>query len=862
MRWASRSTVGRALPVFALLALALALQVRFLHLYRHGGPEGDARGYYEVGQALQAALRAAAAGVPLPEAFAGVRPVLYLAGVGSLYGGLDALWPGDWHAFRVALAAANTLGMLGCFLLARALAGSFTAGLAALALAVVHPSFHVQGAKLLPDPVTGALFVWSAWAYARGVRGGSRRWLAAAGFLLGAGLLVRSQLMAYMLATLAVVAAVSTPRWARRPDGRRAVAALVLGLAPAALLWACIVRGVGGDLSAIERLGPFTFRWKYPYGFWQFLDSDGWMGPYRLKTEPYYRALETEGRRSPELLRSRPRQLAFTARYVLARPFDSATSVLNNVYRTYDRPPNDYQRDYPLPYPWQLALHRGLIVAGLLGLALLAAGQAALAGAFLAPFTIALVHGVSYPWPRFAQPALLVWISFAAAGLHRLACRLRHHGKARAAPGIVLGAVALASWLSARLLRPEAARVLDAAALLAALAVPFVLACPRGPGHRRARTSLLVAWSLLAVVCLGHRARDRRWHERLVGVGGDRGVLEQEILLSPQALGRLRQASEAFLVIDLLPPNERALDEVRVELDGRAYGRHDLIGTLPRLAEATGAGWKPRWAYAQWWALPLDASARPALDDGALRIRLQARTAVRVAVDDFRDAQSWYEGPSFGDWPHLAEVKLEHDGDYRLPFRARLASDGTRSFLVSASGERNALRGTWRVRVVTLDRNLGSLRWQTEPAREGAAVAYGFFAQNGARGQAELWAGGRRLFDVPLGGREPFTADAEGYRLCYRPQGRRGERSYGAFLLGGPGTGSPLDLDLRFRTGMSVEPMYFILDRKRTVHDLGEHLEQCAGLRGRPLVSGIGRLLDASVNEYPESGRWTVREVF
>jgi 4-amino-4-deoxy-L-arabinose transferase-like glycosyltransferase len=855
------SRAGEAALVTALLAAALALQVRFLHLYRHSGPAGDARAYYEVGQALQRAFGQARQGAPASEAFAPVRPLLYFAGVGSLYGALDALWPGDWHAFRVAFAVTNTLGMLGCFLLARALTGSRLAAVAALALAVVHPSFHVQGAKLLPDPVTGALFVWSAWAYARGAGSGRRRWLAAAGLLLGTGLLVRSQLLVYVLAVMALVAALSAPRWARARDGRRAVGALTLGLLPTVVLWAAVVRGTGGDLTAIEQLGPFGFRWKYPYGFWQFMDSDGWMGPYRLKTEPYYGALAAEGQRSPGLLRSRPRQLAFTARYVLARPVDSVTSVLNNVYRTYDRPPNDYQRDYPLPYPWQLALHRAIIVSGLLGLALVGAERPALAGAFLVPATIAAVHGVSYPWPRFAQPALLVWIAFAGAGLQRIVARARRAAPASWAPGASLAVVAVAAWGAGRLLGPPAARVLDGTALLAVLAVPFAVAWPV-PGRRTERTALLTAWGVLAVVCLGHLARDRTWHERGVWIRGGRGALEQEILLSPEAVVRLREASEAFLVVDLLPANEPAIREIRVQVNGRAHAGAELVSTLPRLAEATDAGWKPRWAYAQWWALPLDRSLLPAEGAGVLTVRLEAGAPVRVATDNSPDRQSWYDGPSFGDWPHLAEAKLEYDGDHRLPWRARLGSEGTRSALRLPSGERKPLAGTWRVRAVTLDRNLGYLRWQTDAAKVSVPVAYGFFAYNGARGRAALWAGGRPLLELPLGASTPFTAEGAGHRLCHVPQGVRGERPYGAFVLLGPGTGAPLDLELRFLTGMSVEPMYFVLDRKRRLDELVPHLEACAGVRGRTLVNGIGRLLDASANEYPKRGRWTVREVF
>jgi len=62
----------------------------------------------------------------------------------------------------------------------------------------------------------------------------------------------------------------------------------------------------------------------------------------------------------PDLLRSRPRQALFTLRYVGARPVASALLVLDNAFRLYDRPANDYKWDYPYPYAAQVAAQRVL----------------------------------------------------------------------------------------------------------------------------------------------------------------------------------------------------------------------------------------------------------------------------------------------------------------------------------------------------------------------------------------------------------------------------------------------------------------------------------------------------------------------
>ena len=307
--------------------------------------------------------------------------------------------------------------MLGCFLLARRLSGVYWGGLAALALAIVYPSFSVQTGRLFPDPVTGCFFVWSAWFYSESVHRQSRKWMFATGLALTMALFVRSQLFHYFLVLVPLALILSAPLWFRDPKSRGLAASFVLGCLPLVVVWLSIVRVVGDDLSEIEAFGNFTFQQRYPYGFWQFLDSDGWMGPYRLGKEPYYQALEVEAEASPELGTSYSRQLLFTARYVYSRAGESVVMVLDNVYRLYDRPANDYKWDYPFPYRYQVTFQKSILVFSLAGMGVLISTAPKYAGVFFVPFCLALLHGLSYPWPRLNQPAMPILIASAGVFL-------------------------------------------------------------------------------------------------------------------------------------------------------------------------------------------------------------------------------------------------------------------------------------------------------------------------------------------------------------------------------------------------------------------------------------------------------------
>ncbi|HYU42615.1 MAG TPA: hypothetical protein VEQ84_10730, partial [Vicinamibacteria bacterium] len=407
-----------------------------------------------------------------------MRGLFYLAGVGTVFGVLDALRPGDTALLRDVMALANTAAMLGVFVLARRLSGSRAGGLVALALAVGYATFAVQTGRLYPDPLTAALLVWAGAAYAGGISLRSRRRLAGAGGLLGLALLLRAQVLEYIVAVIALSLLATVRWWWRTREGRALVSAFLVGLSPALVAWAGIRWAVGGR-DDVVRMGQVTFRPTYPFGFWQQLETDGWTGPYRFKQDPFYKAMEAQARAGdPDLLRSRGKQLAFTLRYVAARPLTSLLLVLDNAYRLYDRPANDYKWDYPYPYPLQVFGQRAIVVLGLAGAALLVAEQPALAGVFLIPIALAVLHGLVFPWPRYNVPAMPLLIASAGVFVVRAAAdapwrapRARRVLLTVAAPAVVT--LALAVLVRGAL--PEAARVGRVLGILLVVALPSVV---------------------------------------------------------------------------------------------------------------------------------------------------------------------------------------------------------------------------------------------------------------------------------------------------------------------------------------------------------------------------------------------------
>ncbi|HEV7502933.1 MAG TPA: glycosyltransferase family 39 protein, partial [Vicinamibacteria bacterium] len=239
----SRATARRAAPFLAaafLLALGLGLQLYFFRHYPQPPLFGDPAGYYNVGLRFQEAITRLHGGEPLASVFASVRGLFYLAGVGALFAVLDALRPGDTAFFRDVMAVFDAAAMLGVFVLGRRLSGSFAGGLTALALAATYATYSVQTGRLYPDPLTAALLVWAGAAYAGGALLPSRRRMAGAGVLLGLALLLRAQVLEYVVAVIALALLASARWWWRTREGRALVVAFLIGLSPALVAWAGI----------------------------------------------------------------------------------------------------------------------------------------------------------------------------------------------------------------------------------------------------------------------------------------------------------------------------------------------------------------------------------------------------------------------------------------------------------------------------------------------------------------------------------------------------------------------------------------------------------------------------------------------
>jgi hypothetical protein len=792
-----------------------------------------------------------------------VRGLFYLAGVGTLFAVLDRLSPANTALLRDVMAVFNTAAMFGVFALARRLSGSFAGGLVALVLAVSYATFSVQTGRLYPDPLTTALLVWAAAAYAGAVSTGSRRRMTVAAALFGLALLVRSQVLEYMVAVIALVLLASAPRWWRSPEARGLVAAFLIGLAPSLLVWGGI-RWAVGPRDDVVRMGQVTFRPTYPFGFWQQLETDGWTGPYRFKQDPFYKDMEAEAKAGdPDLLRSRARQAAFTMRYVAARPVASLLLVLDNAYRLYDRPANDYKWDYPYPYPVQVAFQRAVVVLGIAGAAWIVAERAALGGVFLVPLALAILHGLVFPWPRYNVPAMPMLIAAAGVFLARAAAEAPWRDPRPRRLLLTLVLPSLITIILAGLVRgalPEAAHVGRVLGILLLLGVPLAMVAIAGGRRRRAATA---AAALLAVLVIAHAIRDRRWHETAVALGSDVAGVEQIIHLTPEGLGRLKSAPEAFVLFDLTVPRGD-LQGATVDVGGRSWPGAALVPTMPKLRESTATGGRDRRAYPQWWALRLDPGALPASADEPLRIRLSVPETAEAELrgDRFTGQDREYEGPSFGDWPHYAALKIEYDGDYRTPITAPLGSRRTESAVLPRSGERSAVASVHRIRLVVPGGNEGWIDFETAPAPGPGRAAFVFAAYSGTRGEAELQLAGAPVLRFPLGADEPFDVESGGWRLCHRAEAPRQDRAYGEYVLTGSAP-SPEALPVRiaYRAGLSQEPMFFVIDRRPVAADLARAAREC-GVSGT-IADGAARVVDATHNNYPEdTGRWRVAGVY
>ena len=723
----------------------------------------------------------------------------------------------------------------------------------------LYPSFSLQIGRLYPEPLYCAVFVWAAVCFHRAATRGSLRFMALSGGLLTAGFFTRPQLMNYFPALLGMGVVISAPIWLRPGRSRSLVLAFVAACLPALAAWP-LVKGVASDdFTRLEEFGLFTFpeQQLYPYGFWMLMDSDGWWGAYQLRQEPFYRRMVEASVDDPELLRSRSRQNAFVAKYVASRLGESVLLVLDNVYRTYSRPANNYQWDYPFSTRAQSLFQKAVVLMAVAGMGFFIAESPLLAGLFFVPLSLALLFGFGAPQPRYGLPSMPILIASAGAFLAGAGSRWSATPKRAFVAAAVTVVVAGGASIIVRPTLPEAARVLRALAALGLVALPFLFGYLAG-GRTKRRALVLAGALALPLTAVGaHLIRDRSWHEVAHRIGGEARGAEQEVRLSRGGVSRLRAASEAFVVFDV-HARAGSLDGATVTVNG--VEASPLMPTMLDMGESTSSGGRNPARYRQWWAAPLP---RAALDlpggvPGGLTIRLVADANVAPFLlygDRFGAQERVHEGPSFADTEHVSAPKLEYDGDARLPVSVELASAGTRGGLLDTNGAATPLDGVLRVRVITLTSNEGSYAWESGGVSSGAL---GFYAFSHGEGDAELLVGDDVALSFPLHGGRDFEVDNGGYSLCYRADARRGDNRYGAYVLRVPEPVSgPLALMVRFRSGMTRTRRFFTVDPDRRMSEAG-----ICGLKTPP-DDGRGRVIDASRNEYPaDSGRWTVAEVY
>lgn len=393
------------------------------------------------------------------------------------------------------------------------------------------------------------------------------------------------------------------------------------------------------------------------------------------------------------------------------------------------------------------------------------------------------------------------------------------------------------------------------------LALPFAAVAGTLGGSRHHRVLGGAFGLAVALLSFAHAVRDRRWHEHELRLGEDVAAIEQKIHLTPESLGRLRTA-EAFVVFDLTAARGD-LAGGSLEIGGHVVPIDRLQPTMPRLREATAAGGRDRRTYPQWWAIRIDPAWLPETPAEPLRVRLTVPGGreVILRVDRFAEQDHTYEGPSLGDWPHYVALKIEYDGDYRIPVTRALGSARTESLLVGPDGVTRTAPFVHRVRVLVPASNEAWMDWETADVTAGA-VALGWFAYSGTRGEAELLVDGATL-RFPLGSTADFDVRGEAWRLCHRAEAPRQDRAYGAYVLLGRARapGRPLALRARYGAGLSQDPMFYVIDRRRAAADLEPAHRACDP--SAPLVDGAARIVDGSHNNYPEdTGRWTAAALY
>ena len=781
-------------------------------------------------------------------------------GVAVLYGAIDFIRPNDLAFARGVFAFFNALAAVGAWSLARRLASPF-AGLLALAFFVVSPAFPSGASRLYSDAVTGCLIVWSVRLF---LDGGRRAMLA--GLLAGAAMLVRVQLLPWVplsLAAFTVAASILRVDHASVRRIRLGWLGLLLPLMAFGLLTTFGLEN-RNDSAPKHNLPRYHY---YAYGFWQYLESDGWEGPWRLKQDPFYLEMVAASSTDPDLLRSRPRQYLFAAHYVAARLPKAIPIVLGNAYRIFNRPQNPEHRGF-ISDRAATGVHRlALLAAIVASVHLWTMGSAGL----LAPALILSLggfHALAWGWPRYAMPVLPVLIALSGVGIEIVLRSFMGQWRRWFAVVVVLGLVGLTAS-SLRDWAPEAAWSLRILVLLGGIAA-FVVLSLTSSEPRPSRRAVALSIILVSLVVFGDAWRDASWHTIDLSLRpGD--VVRQEIRVSSLSLARLREARERFLAVDL-----ELTDPSKQPWPATVNGLPvTLLPTIPPLPESIPVPDEGR-AYPQWWSAHLsDAMLERATETGVFSIELEIDdpTAAVLKADRFADQSTVFEAPSLGDWPYAAGIKPEYDRDFRLVERKALDSLETKTWLVR-NGASSFRRSVARIRIFELDDRSGRVLFEmkkTPGAKTDPVQTAGFAARAAMRdrGDAEVNIGGASSVRFRVATFKNTTWTSGAFTLCYRDQTPNRKDAYdsrGIYLLSGPlpCSGDACRVEVRFWPGMDDRPMSFITEPPRTtptMDTLREAAEDCS-LPG-PIQWTFDHLVDGTTNSYPaDRGRWRVARIY
>lgn len=823
----------------------------------------DQAGYLAGGKAIFAAVSSLVSDGYTASVMVDLRRWFDFLGVSIFYGVLDAAKPNDLFFVRGVLAFFNALSAVGVYAVALRL-GSLRAGVVGLLLFVASPAFPSGASRLYPDALTGCLIVWSLRLF---IEGGWRA--ALAGVLAGTAMLVRVQMLPWVpLGLVACSVLALLMRVGPRPRSLMRWGWLGLSL-PLMVFVSATWFGLENRNDSAPKHNLPRYHY-YAYGFWQYVESDGWEGPWRLKKDPYYEAMVEAEKTEPGLLASRPRQYVFALRYLSTRLDRAIPVVLGNFYRIFDRPQNPEHRGFIAPWA-SIWIHRLALLSAVVASAHLFAVSSP---GFVAPLLILSLggfHALAWGWPRYLMPVLPVLLALAGVGFDLVATSLRARWMAWVRVAlVVLGLLTLAALL--RNGTPEFAWWVGTLALLFGV-VQFTRLPFAEEGLRAGRRPALLFAVGLAVVVFGNTWRNGNWHQVDLDLrAGD--TVRQEIRVAPGALVALRGARDRFVAVDLelRAPSERPWP---VKINGIGA---TLTPSLPPFPESIPVPEEGR-AYPQWWIVPLtDGMIDAASRDGAITVEIaidHPRTA-RLKADRFRDQATRFEAPSLGDWPWAAGIKPEYDRDFRLVRRLDLSSVETTT-RVLRDGQAQDVSPVARIRVMELEDREGSVSFEAAPlaavrrSQPGAAAVLGFAGRAimRNRGEGALWISGQRLMGFPIAAFRDEVWSEGPYRLCYRdrtPDPNQGYESRGLYLLQGPlpCAGDTCAVEARFWPGMDDRPMSFSTETAKS-QPKPEAFREAARDCGFdvPVTWTFGHLKDGTRNSYPQDrGRWRVVRIY